>query len=87
MGPPLEDSAAGSTDPRDRRTLRLLGQQVTTDPLVVDTWFDADAYEPRLLTATLDIEQYPNVVATARVDIRWFTTGDFFCSLRRDSGR
>ncbi|WP_394348058.1 hypothetical protein [Halorubrum sp. ASP1] len=35
------------------------------------------AYEPRLLTATLDTEQYPDAVATARVDIRWFTTGDF----------
>jgi hypothetical protein len=54
-----------------------LGQQLTTDPLVVDTWFDPDSYELRLFTAILDIEQYPDVVATARVDIRWFTTGDF----------
>lgn len=77
MGPPPEDSAAGSTGPHDRQTLRLVEQQLTTDPLVVDTWFDPDTYEPRLLASTLEIEQYLDVVATARVDIRRFTTGDF----------
>ena len=77
MSPSPEDSAAGSTGPPDRQTLRLLERQLTTDSLVADTRFDPDVYEPRLLTATLDTEQYPDAVATARVDIRWFTTGDF----------
>ena len=77
MSPPPEDSAADSTGPPDRQTLRLLERQLTTDSLVADTRFDPDAYEPRLLTAGLATEQYPDAVATARVDIRWFTTGNF----------
>jgi len=77
MSPPPEDSAADSTGPTDRQTLRLLERQSTTDPLVAATRFDPDAYEPRQLTVTLDTERYPDTVAEAGVDIRWFTTGDF----------
>lgn len=77
MSPSPDDSAAGSTGPPDRQTLRLLERQLITDPLVAETRFEPDAYEPRLLRALLDAGRYPDPVTAARVDIRWFTTGDF----------
>ncbi|ERH02770.1 MAG: hypothetical protein J07HN6_00810 [Halonotius sp. J07HN6] len=66
-----------STGPPDRQTLRLLERQCTTTPLVNDTEFQPRATEPRRLVATLDADAFPKAVATARLDIRWFTTGDF----------
>lgn len=77
MGPPPEESATGSTGPPDRQTLRLLERQLTSDPLVAETRFEPESYEPRLLRALLDAGRYPDQVTAARVDIRWFTTGDF----------
>ena len=77
MSPPSEDATADSTGPPDRQTLRLLERQLTTDPLAAATQFDPNTHEPRLLTATLDTERYPDTVTDARIDIRWFTTGDF----------
>jgi hypothetical protein len=65
------------TGPPDRQTLRLLERQCTTTPLVADTEFQPRATEPRRLVATLDTDAFPKAVATARLDIRWFTTGDF----------
>ncbi|MFC7043313.1 hypothetical protein [Halonotius sp. GCM10025705] len=67
----------GSTGPPDRQTLRLLERQCATTPLVTNTEFQPSATEPRRLMATLDTDAFPETVATARLDIRWFTTGDF----------
>jgi len=50
---------------------------LASDQLVVETAFEPGPYEPRLLQAVLDAGQYPESIATARVDVRWFTTGDF----------
>lgn len=77
MSPPPEESATGSTGPPVRQTLRLLERQLTSDPLVAETRFEPESYEPRLLRALLDAGRYPDQVTAARVDIRWFTTGDF----------
>ena len=77
MSPPTEDSPGGSTGPPDRQTLRLLERQLASDALIVDTTFDPEPYEPRLLCGILDTDQYPASVTAARLDIRWFTTGDF----------
>jgi hypothetical protein len=77
MSPPTEDSGTGSTGPPDRQTLRLLERQLASDSLVAETIFEPDPYEPRLLRALLASGQYPESVTEARVDIRWFTTGDF----------
>jgi hypothetical protein len=77
MGPPAEDSGPDSTGPPDRQTLRLLDRHLASDSLVTETVFEPDPYEPRLLRAVLDSEQYPDSVTAARVDIRWFTTDDF----------
>ena len=77
MSPPTEDSGTDSTGPPDRQTLRLLERQLISDSLVAETVFEPDPYEPRLLRAVLAAGQYPESVTEARVDIRWFTTGDF----------
>lgn len=76
MGPPT-DAPTGGTGPVDRQTLRLLETHLVNDPLVESTSFDPDPYEPRLLQATLETGRYPTSVETARIDIRWFTSGDF----------
>ena len=78
-GPPNEptESPGGSTGPPNRQTLRLLERQCATTPLVADTGFQPSATEPRRLVATFDTDAFPEPVATARLDIRWFTTGDF----------
>ena len=77
MTPPPEDSEPRSTGPPDRQTLRLLERHLTTEPLVAETAFEPDSYEPRLLEVVFDAERYPASVTAARLDVRWFTTGDF----------
>jgi len=81
MGLPPEDSNptpdSDETGPPDRQTLRLLEKQLSSDSLVVETEFDPDSYEPRILRALFDTERYPESTTAVRVDIRWFTTGDF----------
>jgi hypothetical protein len=77
MGQPPEDSASHSTGPPDRQTLRLLERHLSSDSLVAETAFEPDSYEPRLLQVFLAAGRYPESVIAARLDIRWFTTGDF----------
>jgi len=88
--PPSEGSPNGSnasTGPPDRQTLRLLERTLASDALVATTEFEPDPYEPRSLRAVLDADRYPDPVTAARVDVRWFTTGDFsihYVEQRRD---
>ncbi|WP_345777000.1 hypothetical protein [Halorarum salinum] len=77
MRQPPDDSAPDSMGPPDRQTLRLLERHLASDSLVAQTAFDPDSYEPHLLRARLDTERYPESVTAARLDVRWFTTGDF----------
>jgi hypothetical protein len=77
MSQPPEDAASHSTGPADRQTLRLLERHLASDSLVAETAFDPDSYEPRLLRGLLNAERYPDPVTAARIDIRWFATGDF----------
>ncbi|WP_281194321.1 hypothetical protein [Halorubrum sp. F4] len=77
MGPPSEDPTADSTGPPDRQTLRLLERRLASDPLVAETLFEPDPYEPRLLRTRIDDERYPDPATAARIDVRWFTTDDF----------
>jgi len=76
MGSPSGDRAAGAGPP-DRQTLRLLERVLRDESIVAATEYDPDSYEPRLLRAFFDIEQYSPAIADARLDVRWFTTGDF----------
>lgn len=77
MAPPPGDSWPDSTGPPDRQTLRLLERHLTSDALVTRTKFEPDPYEPRQLQVSLDSERYPESISAARLDVRWFTTGDF----------
>jgi hypothetical protein len=77
MSQPPEDSTSHSTGPPDRQTLRLLERNLSSDSLIAETAFDPDSYERRLLRGLLDAGRYPDTVTTVRLDIRWFTTGDF----------
>ncbi|MCL9813310.1 hypothetical protein [Natranaeroarchaeum aerophilus] len=77
MSGPPEDPPTHSTGPPDRQTLRLLARHLSSESLLVETAFDPDSYEPRLLRGVLDAGRYPDSVTAARLDIRWFTTGDF----------
>ncbi|WP_049929093.1 hypothetical protein [Halopiger goleimassiliensis] len=66
-----------STGPPDRRTLRALERRLAAEPLVDRTTFEPSGDDPRALEATLDSRRYPPTVESARLDVRWFTTGDF----------
>lgn len=71
------DDPPPTTGPPDRQTLRLLERLLTGDPLVAVTEFDPDSSMPQLLRAHLDSDRYPPAVTAARLDVRWFSTGDF----------
>ncbi|WP_123539404.1 hypothetical protein [Halosimplex salinum] len=75
MTPPTGPS--GSTGPPDRQTLRLLEGHLADDPLVRETRFEPGPQDLRVLRAELDTDQYPQFIDHARLDIRWFTSGDF----------
>ncbi|MDL0127831.1 hypothetical protein [Halobacterium salinarum] len=75
MSPPSDSS--DSTGPPDRHTLRLLERHLASEGLISDTAFDPNPHEPRLLHAHFDTTHYPASTTAARLDVRWFTTGDF----------
>lgn len=77
MSPPPTESPQESTGPPDRQTLRLLERHLAKDSLVADTVFDPNAHEPHLLRASLDASRYPTSTESARLDVRWFESGDF----------
>lgn len=74
-GPPSD--AADSTGPPDRQTLRVLERRLVDEPLVAATRFEPDSVEPGLLVASLEDDRYPPATDDARLDVRWFTNGDF----------
>lgn len=76
MGPP-GDEAPPSTGPPDRQTLRLLEGVLADDPMVATTAFEPDGYEPTSIRATFGADRYPAAVEAARLDVRWFASGDF----------
>lgn len=77
MGPSVDDGAPAPVSPPDRQTLRLLERILRDEPAVTATGYEPDSYEPNLLRASFDADRYPSTVEDARIDVRWFTTGDF----------
>lgn len=77
MSPPPADDPRGSIGPPDRQTLRLLERVLADQPVVDATEFDPNIHEPQQLRTFLDTDRYPSSVDAARLDVRWFTTGDF----------
>lgn len=76
MSPPA-GKAPTSTGPPDRQTLRLLERILADEPMVATTAFEPDSYEPTLLRALIEADRYPSEVEAARLDIRWYTSGNF----------
>lgn len=77
MDEPPTESDGGATGPPDRHVLRLLERRLADEPLVERTEFRPDAETPNVLAVHLDAGQYPESMRAARLDVRWFTTGDF----------
>lgn len=76
MGAPGDEEPT-STGLPDRQTHRLLEGVLADDPMVATTEFDPDGSEPTVLRAPFDMARYPATVEAARLDVRWFTGGDF----------
>lgn len=76
MGAPT-DAPPGSTGPPDRQTLRLIERTLASESLVDRTAFNPDATDPQFLRISLDAESYGPAIQAARLDVRWFTSGDF----------
>ncbi|WP_276259440.1 hypothetical protein [Haloglomus litoreum] len=66
----------GPDGPLDVPTLRTLGQRSASHPLV-DGWRLEPAVSPRKLVVDLDPGSYPAGVSAARIDARWFDSGDY----------
>lgn len=61
----------------DMPTLQTIGQRAASHPLV-DSWaFDPSSISPRLLRINLDSDAYPEIISAVRLDVRWFTNGDY----------
>lgn len=75
-----DDAPAGESVPDGRLdvpTLQTIGQRAASHGLVESWAFDPSSLSPRLLRISLDSSAYPESVSTARLDIRWFTNGDY----------
>jgi hypothetical protein len=70
---PGEEAATGRLD---ISTLRTLARRAESHPLVDEWTFDPSSVSPRLLRLRLAPNAYPSDVTAARIDIRWFSTGD-----------
>jgi len=58
--------------------MRTLGRRAETHPLV-DSWrFEPDRLSPRSLVISLDPTAYPDAVDTARIEVHWFVTDDYY---------
>jgi hypothetical protein len=66
-----------SGGPLDIAVLDRCADRAITHPLVEGWTFHPDAMTPRRLELSLDAGQYPQAVATARLDVRWFTDGTY----------
>lgn len=76
MTPP-SGSEPASTGPPDRQTFQILEEIVANEPIVASTEFKPDSYEPQILRVLCDDHRYPPTIEAAKLDVRWFTSGDF----------
>lgn len=61
----------------DGATLAVIAERAGTHDLV-DTWaYEPSSRSPRRLELRLATDVYPADVETARIDVRWFDTGDY----------
>jgi len=70
-------TAEDRAGPLDVPTLEVLGRRARSHPLVIGWSFQPDAMSSRRLEVELDAGQYPEIVTTARLDVRWFEGGAY----------
>ena len=68
---------AAATGRLDVPTLRTLARRAGSHPLVAEWAFQPSAAAPRRLRLRLAASAYPSAVTAARIDVRWFLTGDY----------
>lgn len=61
----------------DVPTLKTLAQRAITHSLINEWEFDPSSLSPRMLRLSLDADSYPTNVTNVRIDVRWFTSGDY----------
>ena len=66
-----------SSGPLDVSTLEVIAQRAVTHPLADGWMFYPDTVSPRWLELSLDENQYPSSIVEARLDVRWFESGDY----------
>lgn len=71
------DDEAISSGRLDVPTLRTLARRAASHPLVADWSFEPSSVSPRYLELSLVTSAYPDAVPAARIDVRWFVTGDY----------
>lgn len=70
----------------DRTTMQTLGRRAETHSLV-DSWrFEPDRLSPRSLVISFESTAYPDAVGSARIDIHWFVTNDYYVHYVEDRG-
>lgn len=73
----MPDRPEDPSGPLDVPTLEVLARRGSSHPLVSEWTFRPDSISPRVLELELDSTRYPEPVTAARIDIRWFTGGDY----------
>ena len=72
------ESDPPATGRLDQPTMQTIGRRAQSHPLA-DSWaFVPDGLSPRSLVLTFRPAVYPQSVATARIEIHWFVTVDYY---------
>lgn len=75
--PPRDDGPV-STGRLDVPTLRTVGRRAVSHPLVASWRFRPSSAAPRNLEVEIDATAYPSGGDSVRLDVHWFTTGDYY---------
>lgn len=61
----------------DRKILRAIEGFLHDSPMIADTEFDPNPYEPQLVRAKLNSDYFSSSPDSAKLEIHWFTNSDF----------
>ena len=77
----MGDDATGeppTTGRLDQSTMQMIGRRAQSHRLVESWEFVPDELSPRSVEISLHPTLYPQSVTTARIQIHWFVTGDYY---------
>lgn len=85
---PDDDTPGDATETGrlDRMTMQTLGRRAETHPLVDSWWFEPDRLSPRSLVISLDSTAFPAEIDTARIEVHWFVTNDYYVHYVEERG-